>query len=129
HSLRDRMLDEAPVSAALLRPREGDPLPRVIAEFKRRSPSGGALRPGADPVEVARAYFRAGAVGVSVLTDGPFFGGSLDDLAAVRASIASAVLAGHFSWRLAARHRGGWLLRKDFLLYEEDLVDSVAAGA
>ena len=47
----------------------------VIAEFKRRSPSAGTLREGADVNAVVGAYERGGAVAVSVLTEGPSFGG------------------------------------------------------
>lgn len=58
--------------------------PAVIAEFKRRSPSKGAIRADADPAEQARAYTRAGATVLSVLTEPTRFGGSLDDLRTVR---------------------------------------------
>ena len=56
----------------------------VIAEFKRRSPSAGTLREAADLQEVVGAYERGGASALSVLTEGPNFGGSLDDLRAAR---------------------------------------------
>jgi len=62
----------------------------VVAEMKRRSPSGGELRAALDPTALATAYEAAGVAAVSVLTDGPAFGGSLDDLAAVRAAVAFA---------------------------------------
>src|ERR1700735_608739 len=57
----------------------------IIAEMKRHSPSGGVLRTELDPATLGRGYAGAGAAAISVLTDGPDFGGSLDDLAAVRA--------------------------------------------
>jgi indole-3-glycerol phosphate synthase len=62
-------------SEALSRPGIG-----IIAEFKRRSPSAGALREKPDLPEIVAAYARGGAVALSVLTEGPNFGGSLDDL-------------------------------------------------
>lgn len=84
---------------------------RVIAEFKRRSPSAGAIRPGADPAEVAADYARAGAAAVSVLTDGEFFDGAPEHLGRARAACDLA------------------LLRKDFLLDERDVVESRLLGA
>lgn len=83
----------------------------VIAEVKRRSPSQGTIRADLDPAEHAAAYARAGASAVSVLTDGPFFGGSLEDLRAV-----------------AARVRVP-LLRKDFILDELQVAEARACGA
>ena len=84
---------------------------RAIAEFKRRSPSAGAIRPGADPADIARRYQGAGAAAISVLTDARFFDGSSADLRAV-----------HFAV-------GVPVLRKDFLLDERDLLQARLAGA
>jgi indole-3-glycerol phosphate synthase len=56
----------------------------VIAEFKRRSPSAGALRERPELAEIVPAYERGGAVAVSILTEGPNFEGSLEDLRAAR---------------------------------------------
>jgi indole-3-glycerol phosphate synthase len=83
----------------------------LIAEFKRCSPSGGDIRPGADPAEIARAYQRGGATCLSVLTEGPHFGGSLDDLRLVREAVPLPVL------------------RKDFILEPWQVYESRTAGA
>ena len=83
----------------------------VIAEVKRRSPSAGTIRHDLDPVAHAAAYAHAGAAAISVLTDGPFFGGSLEDLRAVVARVPVPVL------------------RKDFILDELQILEARAAGA
>ena len=87
----------------------------VIAEVKRRSPSAGPIAPeGDDLVARARAYVAGGAAMVSVLCEPHWFGGSIDDLRAVRAAIAAPVLAKEFVvdprqlpvLRAAGRRRG-----------------------
>jgi len=83
----------------------------IIAEFKRRSPSKGEIRSGADPEAIAKAYELAGAAAVSVLTEEDYFDGSLDDLRAVRQAISLPVL------------------RKDFIFEEYQVYESAAAGA
>src|SRR3989441_1359295 len=83
----------------------------LIAEVKRRSPSQGAIREDLDPVAHAAAYERGGAVAVSVLTDEAHFGGSIEDLRRVAASIALPVL------------------RKDFVIDELQISEARAAGA
>src|SRR5260370_34448803 len=83
----------------------------IIAEFKRRSPSKGEISSDADPVITARAYESAGAAAVSVLTEEDYFGGSLDDLRAVRKTISLPIL------------------RKDFIFDEYQAYESAAAGS
>ena len=84
---------------------------RLLAEVKRRSPSAGDIRPGADPVEVAAAYQRGGAAALSVLTDREFFGGDLDALVRVRQALSLPVI------------------RKDFVVDPLQLWEARAAGA
>jgi indole-3-glycerol phosphate synthase len=83
----------------------------VIAEFKRRSPSAGALRARPDLREQVIAYKRGGASAVSVLTEGPHFEGALEDLEAARAACDLP------------------LLRKDFIVDPYQLHETCAAGA
>ena len=83
----------------------------VIAEFKRRSPSAGRLREGAEVREIVRAYGRGGAVALSVLTEGPNFEGSLEDLRTARANSELPIL------------------RKDFIVDPYQLHEARAAGA
>ncbi|MEY4553813.1 MAG: hypothetical protein RL197_240 [Actinomycetota bacterium] len=83
----------------------------VIAEIKRASPSRGDLASIVDPVELAVTYEAAGASGISVLTEGRKFKGSIDDLAAIRPNVSIP------------------LLRKDFIANEYQLLEARANGA
>ncbi|HOW00810.1 MAG TPA: indole-3-glycerol phosphate synthase TrpC [Rhodoglobus sp.] len=106
-------------AAALARPPALDVLsalaPRdrvhIIAEIKRSSPSKGALADIADPASLAVAYENGGASAISVLTEGRRFGGSLEDLEAVRAVASVPVL------------------RKDFIAEPYQVLEARAAGA
>jgi len=83
----------------------------VIAEFKRRSPSAGSLHDAPDLQQIVSSYERGGAVAASILTEGPNFGGSLEDLKSARA-ISDLPL-----------------LRKDFIVDEQQIEEAWAAGA
>ena len=72
------------------------PTVALLAEVKRRSPSKGAIAEGLNAVEQAERYARGGAVGVSILTEPAHFGGSTDDLVAVRGAVTLPVLKKDF---------------------------------
>src|SRR6266487_7055899 len=110
-TLRRAALDAPPArdfAGALRRP---DGRLAIVAEIKRRSPSKGDLAPGLDPAVVAKAYETGGAAALSVLTDRPFFGGSVDDLQGARAVVEIPAL------------------RKDFIIDETQVYESRAIGA
>ncbi len=84
---------------------------KLIAEVKRASPSAGLIRGDFDPVAIASTYARHGAAAISVLTDAPFFQGSLEHLADVRRSVALPVL------------------RKEFVIDDYQIVEARVRGA
>jgi indole-3-glycerol phosphate synthase len=99
-------LEGRPFAEALSRPWTS-----VIAEYKRRSPSAGDIRPDVGVVDVVRAYERGGAAAVSILTEERHFGGSLADLRDARAATDLP------------------LLRKDFTVDPYQLYEAKAYGA
>ncbi|HXB96367.1 MAG TPA: indole-3-glycerol phosphate synthase TrpC [Puia sp.] len=82
----------------------------IIAEFKRRSPSKGVINDRVSVEEVTRGYTAGGASCLSVLTDGPFFGGSREDLEEARVNAIP-------------------ILRKDFIIDEYQIVEAKSMGA
>src|SRR6202789_2119201 len=106
----DQVRYEGPSFVLVLR-QGSSPYIKVIAEVKRRSPSKGVLAADLDVAALAATYRDAGASAISVLTDQEFFEGSMDDLVVVRRTVALPVL------------------RKDFTVSENDVLDAVEAGA
>ena len=83
----------------------------IIAEIKRKSPSIGVLRRDFDVITLAKAYESGGAIGISILTEPSYFGGSLENLIKVKESV------------------GIPILRKDFIIDEYQVHESAAHGA
>ncbi|WP_271765178.1 indole-3-glycerol phosphate synthase TrpC [Aquimarina algiphila] len=83
----------------------------IIAEHKRRSPSKSVINQNVSVQDVAEGYEKADVCGMSVLTDGKYFGGSLDDLLLARSSVKMP------------------LLRKEFIIDEYQLLEAKAHGA
>src|SRR4029077_7327863 len=91
--------------------RRADKIVRVIAETKKASPSAGLIVANYDPAQIARRYADAGADAISVLTEQNYFGGRPEHLKAVRQATAVPIL------------------RKDFIVDEAQILESVAIGA
>lgn len=108
--LRARLDDAPPIRNFFAPLAAGHPI-RLIAEVKKASPSKGVIRADFDPVAIARQYEKHGATCLSVLTDAPYFQGSLDYLREIRAAVSLP------------------LLRKDFILDPYQLVEARLAGA
>lgn len=83
----------------------------IIAEHKRRSPSKSVINQSLNVQDVTSGYENAGASGISVLTDGKYFGGSLEDLLYARASVNIPIL------------------RKEFMIDEYQIIEAKAYGA
>ena len=83
----------------------------IIAEHKRRSPSKQVINHDLNVFDVAKGYEEAGVCGMSVLTDGKYFGGSLDDLLTARANCNLP------------------LLRKEFIIDQYQIIEAKAYGA
>src|ERR1700722_1761995 len=99
--------DFRPFRAALQRGNEV----AIIAEVKKASPSAGIIAPDFNPLSQAREYARGGAHALSVLTDEKYFGGHLSYLKQIREQVELP------------------LLRKDFIVHELQIYESVVAGA
>src|SRR3954451_25256158 len=98
--------EDRPFSEALTRPGLS-----LIAEFKRRSPSAGEISATAEVDTQVAAYERGGAAAVSVLTDKPHFGGTLEDLRAARSATSLPII------------------RKDFIVDPYQLYEAAVNGA
>ncbi|MFY7728741.1 MAG: indole-3-glycerol phosphate synthase TrpC [Flavobacterium sp.] len=83
----------------------------IIAEIKRKSPSGGDIKTDVNITEQAHFYEQNGASGISILTDEAYFGGSINDILAAREAVSIP------------------LLRKEFIFDEIQLFEAKAAGA
>jgi indole-3-glycerol phosphate synthase len=102
---------ERPAPLDLAAAISGDNL-RLIAEVKRASPSRGVIQADLDPVKLASSYAKGGAAAISVLTESRYFGGSREDLEAIKRALPDIPL-----------------LRKDFILKPYQVFESCSWGA
>jgi len=117
--LKKSIIPITQLEASVLFSREGSSLAAIlknsnsgiIAEHKRRSPSKAVINDTLNVAEVAKGYKNAGVCGMSVLTDGKYFGGSIDDLLLARAAVDLPIL------------------RKEFIIDEYQIVEAKACGA
>jgi len=107
-ALMERIAGKKPLDFALAIKGNGI---RLITEVKKASPSKGLLCPDFDPVELAKTYAQSGADAISVLTEGKYFQGSIDHLAAIREKVSIP------------------LLRKDFIFDHYQVYEAAAFGA
>jgi indole-3-glycerol phosphate synthase len=108
--LRARLADAPPIRDFFAPLAAPGPI-KLIAEVKKASPSAGVIRADFNPVAIAKIFEQHGATCVSVLTDEPYFQGRLEYLEQIRAAVGLPVL------------------RKDFILDTNQLVEARAAGA
>ncbi len=109
-TLREKIADTPPPRDFFAALNAGPPV-RLIAEVKKASPSRGVIRADFDPVGIAKIYEQHGAACISVLTDEPYFQGSLEYLRLIRAAVDLPVL------------------RKDFVIDPYQVLEARAAGA
>lgn len=118
-NLKSSLIPVNQLEASVLFNREGNSLSKrlrtsssgIIAEHKRRSPSKSEINQSLNVWDVAKGYQNAGVCGMSVLTDGKYFGGSLDDFSLARANVTMP------------------LLRKEFIIDEYQVIEAKAYGA
>jgi indole-3-glycerol phosphate synthase len=96
------------LSSSIHRKQQGN---RIIAEIKFASPSRGSLRPAENPVAIARNFAAAGAAALSILTEPVYFHGDTAFIPAIRPHVEIP------------------LLRKDFIIDERQIAESIALGA